>query len=70
MKSWRVELQPHDEWSKDIYFKARVMNDSYKVITDYANAYCHGDIELAFQKILFNGINQTLLDYSAQINKD
>lgn len=60
MSSWRQIITSKDSYVQQIDIKALIMKDQYEALVEYAKQLCNGDLNLAFQKCLFFGINVTL----------
>lgn len=60
MTGWRQIITSKDSYVMQIDIKALIMKDQYEAVIEYAKQLCNGDLNLAFQKCLFFGINNTL----------
>lgn len=62
--SWRVVLNRKDDYVNSIHFDALIMKDQYMALMEYSKQCCNSDLNLALQKCLFFGINDTLEKYA------
>lgn len=60
MSSWRTVITHKDEYTCEVDIKALIMKDQFEALIEYAKYSCNGDLNLALQKCMFFGINDTL----------